>query len=148
MDSSELPGQPPAPAGWTSVPCILSPTSAGDALAAAHHHGRLGACLLAPRRKQRGGTKGLPGGCTHAGEAALVRRGHADSVNRVRWQPGSGNLGTASADKSVCLWDARSGLPTLKLYGHNASCNCLAFSPQVRARCPGCLHAAATPGAP
>ena len=60
------------------------------------------------------------------------RRGHADSVNSVAWQPFSGSLGTASADKTVCLWDARSGLPTLKLYGHAASCNCLAFSPEVR----------------
>ena len=59
-------------------------------------------------------------------------RGHADSVNSVAWQPYSGTLGTASADKTVCLWDARSGLPTLKLYGHAASCNCLAFSPEVR----------------
>ena len=60
-----------------------------------------------------------------------VSRGHADSVNSVAWQPYSGSLATASADKSVCLWDARSGLPTLKLYGHAASCNCLAFMPQV-----------------
>ena len=53
-------------------------------------------------------------------------------MNSVAWQPYSGTLGTASADKTVCLWDARSGLPTLKLYGHAASCNCLAFSPEVR----------------
>ena len=58
-------------------------------------------------------------------------RGHTDSVNDVCWQPFSGNVCSASADNSVCVWDARSGLPVLKLYGHEGTCNRAAFNPQA-----------------
>ena len=37
-------------------------------------------------------------------------RGHVDSVNAVAWQPFTNNLCTGSGDKTVSLWDARSGL--------------------------------------
>lgn len=33
-----------------------------------------------------------------------------DSVNAVAWQPFTNNLCTGSGDKTVSLWDARSGL--------------------------------------
>ncbi len=38
-------------------------------------------------------------------------------------------LATASADRSVALWDARSGRCTLRLLGHSAAVNSAAFSP-------------------
>lgn len=37
-------------------------------------------------------------------------RGHVDSVNAIAWQPFTNNLCTGSGDKTVSLWDARSGL--------------------------------------
>jgi len=36
-------------------------------------------------------------------------RGHVDSVNAVCFQPYSNNVATASGDKTVSLWDARTG---------------------------------------
>lgn len=63
-------------------------------------------------------------------------RGHVDSVNEVCWQPFSNNLCTASSDKTVSIWDARSGLCTQTFYGHHNSCNCVAFNCQVSHR--GC----------
>lgn len=59
-------------------------------------------------------------------------RGHVDSVNEVCWQPFSSSLCTASSDKTVSIWDARSGLCTQTFYGHHNSCNCVAFNCQVR----------------
>ncbi len=48
----------------------------------------------------------------------------------VAWQPGGGGmLATASADRSVALWDARSGRCALRLLGHTAAVNSAAFSP-------------------
>ena len=37
-------------------------------------------------------------------------RGHVDSVNAIAWQPFTNNICTGSGDKTVSLWDARSGL--------------------------------------
>lgn len=46
-----------------------------------------------------------------------------DSVNEVCWIPYTNTMCTASSDKTVSLWDARSGLCTQTLYGHQNSCN-------------------------
>ena len=58
-------------------------------------------------------------------------RGHVDSVNEVCWQPFSSSLCTASSDKTVSIWDARTGLCTQTFYGHHNSVNCVAFNCQV-----------------
>lgn len=55
-------------------------------------------------------------------------RGHVDSVNEVRWQPFTSSLCTASSDKTVSIWDARSGLCTQTFYGHHNSCNSVTFN--------------------
>ena len=55
-------------------------------------------------------------------------RGHVDSVNEVAWQPYSSSLLTASSDKTVSIWDARSGLCTQTFYGHHNSCSCATFN--------------------
>ena len=65
------------------------------------------------------------------GKACMACRGHVDSVNEVCWQPFSSSLCTASSDKTVSIWDARSGLCTQAFYGHHNSCNCVAFNCQV-----------------
>ena len=51
-----------------------------------------------------------------------------DSVNEVAWQPYSSSLLTASSDKTVSIWDARSGLCTQTFYGHHNSCSCATFN--------------------
>ena len=63
-------------------------------------------------------------------------RGHVDSVNEVCWQPFSSSLCTASSDKTVSVWDARSGLCTQTFYGHHNSVNCVAYNCQVGAIAP------------
>ena len=53
-------------------------------------------------------------------------RGHADSVNDVQWLAYSNILATASSDKTVSLWDARTGLATATFYSHTNSVNSVA----------------------
>ena len=55
-------------------------------------------------------------------------RGHADSVNHVMFQPYSNILGTCSADKTVSMWDIRSGLCIQTFYGHHNSVNHVSFN--------------------
>merc|ERR1719410_1440159 len=55
-------------------------------------------------------------------------RGHLDSVNYVAFQPYSNNLVTASGDKTVSLWDLRSGLCVQTFYGHANACNQASFN--------------------
>eukprot|EP00605_Chrysophyceae_sp_TOSAG23-4_P002838 GSChrysophyteH1.ASY1.ANO1.3126.1 assembled CDS len=55
-------------------------------------------------------------------------RGHVDSVNAVAWQPATANVFSASSDKTISLWDGRTGLCVQTYYGHTNSCNHLAVS--------------------
>merc|ERR1712137_374766 len=62
------------------------------------------------------------------GRCRQTFRGHVDSVNYVAFQPYSNNLVTASADKTVSLWDLRSGLCVHTFYGHANACNQAIFN--------------------
>ena len=44
--------------------------------------------------------------------------GHTDSANSVQFLPYSNILLSASADKTVSIWDARAGLCAHTFYGH------------------------------
>merc|ERR1719160_806085 len=55
-------------------------------------------------------------------------RGHVDSVNQVTFQPFSNNVLTASGDKTVSLWDLRSGFCVQTFYGHANACNSAVFN--------------------
>merc|ERR550514_2441915 len=55
-------------------------------------------------------------------------RGHVDSVNYVTFQPFSNNILTASGDKTVSLWDLRSGLCVQTFYGHANAVNSAIFN--------------------
>ena len=55
-------------------------------------------------------------------------RGHVDSVNFVTFQPFSSNVLTASGDKTVSLWDLRTGLCVQTFYGHANACNHAMFN--------------------
>ena len=57
-------------------------------------------------------------------------RGHVDSINEIAWQPYSNNLASASSDKTVSVWDARTGLCSQTFYGHSNSVNSVSFSLQ------------------
>jgi WD40 repeat protein len=45
-----------------------------------------------------------------SGKARSTFRGHVDSINHVKFQPYSNIFATASADKTVSLWDIRTNL--------------------------------------
>ncbi|KAK3723325.1 hypothetical protein QZH41_014395, partial [Actinostola sp. cb2023] len=55
-------------------------------------------------------------------------RGHADSVNSIVFLPYSNTLLTSSADKTLSLWDARTGLCAQTFYGHMHACNQATFN--------------------
>ncbi|KAG5456975.1 MAG: WD40-repeat-containing domain protein, partial [Olpidium bornovanus] len=57
--------------------------------------------------------------------------GHTDSVNHVSWMPYTNVVVTAACDKTVCLWDGRTGTCTQTLYGHGNAVNCAVFSLQA-----------------
>lgn len=63
-----------------------------------------------------------------AGKCRQTLRGHVDSVNAVAWQPFTSNVCSASGDKTVSVWDARTGLCVQTLYGHSNSVNNLVVS--------------------
>lgn len=51
-----------------------------------------------------------------------------DSVNSVAWRQNTNTFGTASADKTVSVWDARTGLCTQTFYGHGGSVTGIKFN--------------------
>ena len=58
-------------------------------------------------------------------------RGHTDSVNSIEFLPFSNTLCTCSADKTISLWDARTGLCAQTLYEHQHAINHVSFNLQV-----------------
>uniref|UniRef100_A0A803STB2 Sperm associated antigen 16 n=1 Tax=Anolis carolinensis TaxID=28377 RepID=A0A803STB2_ANOCA len=55
-------------------------------------------------------------------------RGHKDSVNSIEFLPFSNIILTSSADKTLSLWDARTGLCAQTFCGHMHSCNHATFN--------------------
>jgi len=62
----------------------------------------------------------------------LVRtlEGHSGNVNGVAFDPRSGTLASGSDDKTVKLWEARSGKVLCTLEGHQDTVYSVAFDPQ------------------
>jgi hypothetical protein len=90
------------------------------------HHSTCGCWVIGCRMKCRG-----------------TLRGHVDSVNGIMWQLYTSIICTASSDKTVSLWDARSSLCVQTFYGHKSSCNHAAFDKKVYSYwllCPFGLH--------
>ncbi|VTR91844.1 wd40 repeat-containing protein : WD40 repeat-containing protein OS=Haliscomenobacter hydrossis (strain ATCC 27775 / DSM 1100 / LMG 10767 / O) GN=Halhy_6675 PE=4 SV=1: WD40: WD40: WD40: WD40: WD40: WD40 [Gemmata massiliana] len=65
-----------------------------------------------------------------SGRAAepVVIRGHKDRINAVAFTPDNKILATGSTDKTVRLWDAKTGKELLSLEAHTGAVTGLAFS--------------------
>jgi WD40 repeat protein len=62
------------------------------------------------------------------GAEPLTLRGHTGWVGGVAFSPDGKTLATASADKTVKLWDAATGKELATLKGHDDYVSCVAFS--------------------
>ena len=61
--------------------------------------------------------------------SVLTLTGHTAPVFDAAWSPDGGTLATASADKTIRLWNARTGEPESSLIGHKAGVLEADFSP-------------------
>nr|XP_032655926.1 sperm-associated antigen 16 protein isoform X2 [Chelonoidis abingdonii] len=76
-----------------------------------------------------GHTDWLSACCFHPSERCrCTMRGHKDSVNSIEFLPFSNTILTSSADKTLSLWDARTGFCAQTFYGHLHSCNHATFN--------------------
>ena len=62
-------------------------------------------------------------------KARISYRAHVDSVNSINFIYMSNNFVTASADKTVSLWDMRTNICQQTFYGHNNAVNCAMATP-------------------
>uniref|UniRef100_A0A452G106 Uncharacterized protein n=1 Tax=Capra hircus TaxID=9925 RepID=A0A452G106_CAPHI len=88
-----------------------------------------------------GHTDWLSNCCFHPSERCrYTLYGHTDSVNSIEFFPYSNTLLTGSADKSLSIWDARTGKCEQSLYGHMHSINDATFTPRghMIASCDAC----------
>jgi len=69
------------------------------------------------------------------GKRFLRIAGHADVVHDVAWSPDGSLLATASADRTVRLWNASDGKPMATLEGHSGPVLAAAISPDGKLLC-------------
>jgi WD40 repeat protein len=62
------------------------------------------------------------------GKSLAVLDGHYSSVNSVCFAPGENMFATASADRSIILWNTNSRLPVKRLFGRSFRFEALAFN--------------------
>jgi small GTP-binding protein len=61
-----------------------------------------------------------------------VLRGHTDPIGRIAWSPDGSYLASPSDDKTIRIWDARSGRCARTLRGHTGEVTSVAWSPDGR----------------
>jgi WD40 repeat protein len=58
-----------------------------------------------------------------------VLRGHRNAINRIAWSPDGSYLASPSDDRTIRIWEARSGACMRILRGHNGPVHHVAWSP-------------------
>src|SRR5437868_9946691 len=58
-----------------------------------------------------------------------VLRGHTDTITRIAWSPDGSYLASPSRDKTIQIWDARTGACVHTLQGHTEVVWSVAWSP-------------------
>jgi small GTP-binding protein len=58
-----------------------------------------------------------------------ILRGHKGWINRIAWSPDGSYLASPADDKTIRIWDARSGACVRTLSGHTAEVTSVAWSP-------------------
>ncbi len=58
-----------------------------------------------------------------------VLRGHTDRIGRIAWSPDGSYLASPSDDRTIRIWDARSGACVRTLEGHTNTVRSVAWSP-------------------
>jgi WD40 repeat protein len=99
----------------------------------AQNTGSVTAVALSPDGKQIAtATAATAGGpirvWNNAGKEVLLLTGHADDVTAIAFSPDGRRL-ASSGDRTVRIWDARTGRKLVSLKGHSDSILCLAFAP-------------------
>src|SRR5690242_9725204 len=59
----------------------------------------------------------------------IVQKGHSASINSIAFSPDGKLLASGSSDKSVALWDLKTGRQVRSLSGRNGSVSSVVFSP-------------------
>jgi WD40 repeat protein len=66
------------------------------------------------------------------GPRLVVQLGHPGGIRHATFSPGERYIATAGTDRTVCLWDAATGMELRRFVGHTAEVDKVAFSPDGR----------------